>query len=389
MNNLSIAAHPLEKLADFDQCVWCDELSRELLQQGEIDRMIAEWNLSGVTSNPTIFQKAISESEAYSSEIKRVGGRVSTAGDLLEELMLVDIAETADRFLPLHKNSSGERGFVSIEVSPGLAFDTEGTIEEAIRLRERLNRPNVMIKVPGTEQGLPAIFELLKRGIHVNVTLLFSVEMYRRVAETYCNAMEARREAGTAPGEVRSVASFFVSRVDTKVDDALEQKAQTFLEQGDQSKAKFALSLKGKAGVSNCKIAYREFQDVFLGRSFRELTAVGAAVQRPLWASTSVKSESYRDVMYVEELIGPHTVSTMPIKTLSAFADHGRAEKNKLLEGIDEAEGVISSLGDLGIELDAITADLLNEGVDKFSASYNETIELLEKSIRPQRFSSG
>ena len=353
---------PLQELRRFGQSVWLDYVRRGLVQSGELKRLIDEFAVSGITSNPTIFNKAISGSTDYDQALHALveaGGR--DAKTLFLRLAVDDIAMTADVFRPIHDETNGGDGFVSLEASPGLAHDTAGTIAEVKDLWRRLARPNVMLKVPGTIEGAPAVEELTAEGINVNITLLFDNKAHERVAIAYIKGLERRLEAGLPINTIASVASFFVSRVDTAVDALLPETSP----------------LRGKAAIANAKTAYQIFKRLFSGPRWERLAAAGAHVQRPLWASTSTKNPAYSDVLYVEELIGPDTVNTMPEPTLRAFADHGRLRPT-LEEGVGEAERVIASLPDAGIDLDAVTAKLLEDGIEAFSKDYDSLVKAVE-----------
>lgn len=366
------AAQELHKLGT---SIWYDNISRDILKNGELKRIIAEWGVRGLTSNPTIFEKAIAASNTYDSQIAQLKSGGGTADEVLEELAVADIAEAADLLLPIYQDSAGIDGYVSIEVSPLLAADTRGTIEEGLRLFEKLRRPNIMIKVPGTPAGIPAVFELLSRGVNVNITLLFSVENYVEVAQTYIKALRARVEKGLAVDKLASVASFFVSRVDSIIDKKLGE----LVAQGGE-RATQAATLKGKFGIANCQLAYEKYQEIFEGPDFADLRAKGAQVQRPLWASTGTKDPAYSDVIYVDRLIGPNTVNTMPHATLAAFADHGTL-KQTLGEDASGAKRILSELEDLGINVSQALHDLQVEGVSKFAESFTTLNAAIAKKL--------
>ncbi|MGD0115391.1 MAG: bifunctional transaldolase/phosoglucose isomerase [Dehalococcoidia bacterium] len=355
--------NPPHALREQGQSVWLDYLRRGLVESGELKRLMDDFAVAGITSNPTIFNKAISGSTDYDQALRGLvesGERDPKA--LFWRLAVDDIAMTADVFRPLFDSLDGGHGFVSLEASPGLAHDTAGTIAEVKELWRRLGRPNVMIKVPGTPEGVPAIEELTAQGININVTLLFSVKAYEQVALAYINGLERRLEAGQLIKGISSVASFFVSRVDTAVDGLLPEGSP----------------LRGKVAVANAKTAYQLFKRFFSSERWERLAAAGARVQRPLWASTGTKNPAYSDILYVEELIGPDTVNTMPEATLRAFADHGRVAPT-LEQGVDEAERVIASLPAAGIDLDAVTAKLLDDGVGAFASDFNKLLETIDK----------
>ena len=357
--------NPLQKLwTDHRQAVWLDFIERQLLTGGGLARFVEEDGVRGVTSNPSIFQKAIEGGGAYDAAVSALlnaePGMETKV--LYEALAIEDIRSAADVLRPVWSESGGEDGYVSLEVSPHLAHDTAGTVAEARRLWAAVDRPNLMIKVPATPAGAPAIESLIAGGININATLMFSLADYEAVAQAYVRGLEACAD----PGRVASVASFFVSRVDTKVDAALEAIGS------DR-----ALALRGKAAVANAKLAYRRFQEIFCDGPFAEQAERGARVQRPLWASTSSKNPAYRDVIYVEELIGPDTVNTLPVATLEAFRDHGEP-RTTITEGVDEAAGTMAALAGLGIDMDAVTDGLQVEGVTAFAASFDQLLAALD-----------
>ena len=352
----------LEELRRFGQSAWLDYVRRGMITSGELKRLVDDYAVVGITSNPTIFNKAISGSTDYDSAIRALvasGERDPKA--LFLHLAVEDIGMAADVLRPVYDETNGGDGFISLEVSPGLAHDTAGTTAEVKELWGRLARPNIMIKVPGTAAGVPAIEELIAQGININVTLLFSVQAYEQVALAYIRGLERRLSAGQPIDGVASVASFFVSRIDTAVDALLPETSP----------------LRGKVAVAYTKTAYQSFKRLFSGERWERLAAAGARVQRPLWASTGTKNPAYSDVLYVEELIGPDTVNTMPEATLRAFAEHGKARLT-LEEGVDEAERVIASLPGAGVDLDAITAKLLADGVAAFANDFDKLLEAID-----------
>jgi transaldolase len=349
------------------QAVWLDFIERTLLTGGGLERMVNEDGLRGVTSNPSIFQKAIEGSDAYDAQIEAVISENPgmTVVALYEAVAIEDIRAAADILAGVWESNSKSDGFVSLEVSPHLARDTEGTIAEARRLWQTVDRRNLMIKVPATAEGIPAIEQLISEGINVNATLMFSLEDYEGVSGAYIRGLEKC----DAPASVASVASFFVSRVDTKVDAALEAIGS------DE-----ALALRGKAAVANAKLAYRRFLEIFHGERFAPLAARGARVQRPLWASTSTKNPDYSDVLYVDELIGPETVNTLPVATMDAFRDHGHL-RTTVTEEVGAAEATLADLAGLGVDFDAATAELQVEGVAAFSSSFDKLLAALETKL--------
>jgi transaldolase len=362
----------LTKLQEFGQSVYMDEIRRSMLTDGTLKTLIERDGLRGVTSNPAIFQKAISQSNDYDDTIARLRREGQGVNEIYEELVIADIEGAADLLRPVYDESEGRFGFVSLEVNPHLAFDTEGTIREARHLWQELARPNVFIKVPGTEAGLPAIRELISEGVNVNVTLLFGIGRYRRVAEEYIAGLEKRLEAGEGIDRIASVASFFLSRIDVMVDPMLE----AILREGGERGRK-AASLKGRTAIANAKMAYRAYQEIFGSSRFAALAEHGARTQRVLWASTSTKNPDYSDTMYVEPLIGPDTVNTMPVETLDAYRDHGEPA-SRIEQGMDEAAAQLDTLAELGIDIDEVTARLEREGVEKFVKPFDSLMETLK-----------
>jgi transaldolase len=337
--------------------------------------MIRDFDLRGVTSNPSIFEEAIGKSDDYDDALETLAANGVDAGAAFESVSVEDIQRTCDLFRPVYDAADGHDGMVSLEVSPLLASDTQRTVDEALRLWKRVDRPNLMIKVPGTDGGVPAVEQLISQGLNVNITLLFSLAGHERVMEAYLRGLERRAEAGEPLDHVASVASFFVSRVDSAVDAELE----AIVKAGgpDAEKAK---GVMGRAAIDNAKMAYARFTEVFSGERWERLKARGARVQRPLWASTSTKNPAYRDVTYVESLIGPDTVDTVPRATLEAFADHGEARRTVDAD-LDRARAELATLKELGIDLDAVTEKLQVEGVEKFSKSYNQMLETVGEKL--------
>jgi transaldolase len=356
--------NPLQRLwQEHRQAVWLDYIERDLLTGGGLARLVAEDGVRGVTSNPSIFQKAIEGGGAYDEAVTALlsGKPEMTTVALYEALAIDDIRSAADILRSVWDDSDGGDGFVSLEVSPHLARDTEGTVAEAKRLWQTVDRPNLMIKVPATDEGIPAIEGLIRDGINVNATLMFSLADYEAVATAYLRGLEANSN----PSAVASVASFFVSRVDTKVDSRLEAVGTPE-----------ALALRGRAAIANAKLAYRRFGELFGNPAFEALAARGAKVQRPLWASTSTKNPDYRDVIYVEELIGPDTVNTLPVATLDAFREHGELRAS-LFEDVGGADRFFIELAAAGVDIDAIAAELQVEGVAAFAKSFDQLLGAL------------
>jgi transaldolase len=362
--------NPLLALQDEGQSVWYDNIERRLLASGELTRMIREDGLRGVTSNPTIFEKAIGGSRDYDEELAELIGRGLSTQAIYERLAIEDIRLATDLFRPIYDETGGQDGFVSLEVSPLLAARTQETVSEAKRLFRSVDRPNVMIKVPATPEGIPAVEQLIREGLNINITLMFSLAHYEAVAEAYLRGLEARARAGKPLDAVSSVASFFVSRVDTYVNRQLEA-----LDVGVQH----AEPLRGKIAIANSKIVYQRFREIFTGSRFRKLAEKGARAQRVLWASTSTKNPAYRDVLYVEELIGPDTVNTMPPVTLAAFRDHGKIRGATVLEDVEEAKQTLETLTQVGIDLRQVTEEIQRDGVKAFADSYNQLLAAIAK----------
>jgi transaldolase len=353
------------------QSAWQDDISRDMLNQGAIRTAIEETGIRGLTSNPTIFEKAIAAGTAYDEEIASLLQRDLDAHEIFETVAVRDIQAATNLFRPLYDASEGDDGFVSIEVSPLGARDAAVTAADARRLWSAVERPNLMVKIPGTAEGVPVIQQMLEAGIKINITLLFSVPAYERVARAYIAALRTRQEAGLPIDRIASVASFFVSRVDTLVDKLLDERIAAT---SDATQKGWLESLKGKAAIANAKIAYQSFQKLFSGPEWESLAAAGASVQRPLWASTSVKNPALPDTMYVDELIGPHTVNTMPRPTIAAFLDHGTVART-VDRDVSAAYKTMKDLAAAGIDIDAVTAQLEDEGIASFAKSYDSLLQ--------------
>lgn len=367
-------SNPIKALCEHGQSVWLDDISRTMLTSGALERQIEEVGIRGVTSNPTIFEKAIAAGDAYDDDVMQLLQQGKTAGEIFEAVEVADIRNACDLFRPLYDETDGADGFVSIEVAPSFARDGEGSLTEARRLWASVDRPNLMVKIPGTAEGVPAIRQALIDGINVNITLLFSIENYERVAQAYIAALEARHAAGQPVSRIASVASFFVSRVDTLVDKKLEEKITATENPAERERLQ---GLIGKVAIANAKLAYASFQETFQGPRFAELRKAGAKVQRPLWASTGVKNPAYRDTLYVEELIGPDTVNTMPGGTITAFLDHGVVRRT-VDQDVDKARRTIHTLAKAGVDLAAATAQLEDEGIALFSKSFDALLAGVE-----------
>lgn len=356
-----MAGSPLHRLSALGQTVWIDFLSRELLETGELERRMRQDAICGVTSNPTIFQKAMAEGTKYDAQLRELWGEGSEVAATFFALASSDVGAACDIMRPAWDGGTGLSGYVSIEVDPTLAYDAQSTREQALELHARIDRPNLYVKIPATEAGLPAIEDMIAAGRSINVTLIFSLERHRQVMEAYIRGIERLVESGGDPSGVSSVASFFVSRVDTETDARLD--AVGGLDH-----------LKGRLAVANAKLAYRQWQEAFAGEEWERLEAAGASRQWCLWASTSTKNPAYSDVLYVDTLIGPDTVNTMPEETIEAFQDHGRPEAT-LGDGVEEAEALLEELAAGGIDYDDVTETLEREGVQKFADSFAEALD--------------
>jgi transaldolase len=363
-----MARSPLHQLSQYGQSVWLDYVSRDLLHSGELERMMRDDAIVGVTSNPTIFQKAISHGNAYDDQLQACLDELDDAKEIFWHLAESDITEACDLLRRVWDEGGGRDGYVSIEVDPNLAYDRQAQYDEALRLHEQIERPNLFVKIPGTEPGLGAIEDMIALGRSINVTLIFSLRRYREVAEAYIRGLERLVRDGGDPTHVASVASFFVSRVDTETDRRLD-------EVGGHD------GLKGKLAIANAKLAYQEYKQIFSGERWHALAAKGASKQRCLWASTSTKNPAYSDVMYVEELIGAETVNTMPEETIRAFQDHGRAAP-MLEQGIDDAKRALEQLAQAGIDYDDVTETLERDGVRKFAESFAELLDGIQGKRR-------
>ena len=350
----------LHELSEHGQSVWIDSLSREWLDTGFLEKLIREDAVVGVTSNPTIFQKALSEGGWYDDQLREVLTEVDDAREIFERLAVEDIRRACDLLRSVWDAGHGQDGYVSLEVEPDLAYDRDATFERALEFHERVDRPNLFVKIPATEPGLGAIEDSIARGKSINITLIFSLERYAAVAEAYVRGLERLVEDGGDPTRVASVASFFVSRVDTEADRRLDEVGRP--------------ELKGKLAIANAKLAYRRYGQIFSGERWERLAAKGATRQRCLWASTSTKNPEYRDVLYVEELIGPETVNTMPLETIGAFQDHGVVAET-LERDVDEAERLLDQLAEAGVDYTDVTDTLEREGIEKFAASFEQLLD--------------
>ena len=368
--------NPLKALLEYGQSPWMDYIRRDLLTSGTLKKMIQEDGLMGMTSNPTIFEKAITGSKDYADILESPEAKKLDAKGVYEKIAIRDVQDAADIFKGVYQQSKRRDGYVSLEVAPTLANDTQGTLEEARRLWKSVGRENVMIKVPGTKEGLPAIRQLLEEGININITLLFAQSVYEQVAEAFLAALEARVKKGQDTSHIASVASFFVSRIDTLIDSQIEAKLKT---ESDPNKRALLAGLQGKVATANAKLTYRKYQEIYGTTRWKALAAKGAQTQRLLWASTSTKNPKYRDVMYVEELIGKETVDTIPPATFDAFRDHGRVRPS-LTENVEEAAKVMASLEKAGISMKEVTEKLVVDGVKLFADAFKQLLEATGKT---------
>jgi transaldolase/glucose-6-phosphate isomerase len=372
------ATNPLKALLSHGQSMWLDYIRRDLLTSGKLKAMIKDDGLRGMTSNPSIFEKAIGESTLYDDMLKSLASRPDLdATTRYEQIAIRDIQDAADTLKPVYESSKFHDGFVSLEVSPLLALKTQETIDEGRRLRKAVGRENVMIKVPGTPEGLPAIRQLIGEGININVTLLFAQEVYEQVAEAYLAGLEDLAKRGGNLKKMAGVASFFISRIDTLVDSIIDDKLKAT---NDSQQQELLKSLQGKVAIANGKLTYQRYQRIFSGPRWEALASKGAQTQRVLWASTSTKNPAYRDVMYVEELIGPDTVNTMPPATVDAFRDHGRL-RNSLTEDVPGAQKVMDDLAKGGISIKEVTTKLTADGVKLFAEAFHKLLAVVEKSV--------
>lgn len=374
-----MATNPLLAIKDCGQSIWLDNLSRDLLQSGELQRLIESYGLCGITSNPAIFHAAIAGNRLYDADIEAGAQNGKSVLEIYETLIFSDIHQACDLLRPIYEATQRRDGYVSVEVSPELARDTQGTIAEARRLFRELGRANVMLKIPGTPEGFPAIEEAIAEGINVNITLLFSVENYERAAWAYIRGLEARVKAGLPIDRVASVASFFLSRIDSKIDAELDEQLLR-LGGGDPDRAARLRAYRGKVAIANAKVAYRKQKEILADPRWQVLVEQGANLQRLLWASTSTKNPAYSDVLYVNELIGAHTVNTLPLETLNACAEHCEVVADRLEMGVTEALHLIQSLKepDSPINFEVVMEELLEEGIAKFVQPFRALLQSLE-----------
>ena len=368
--------NPLKGLLAYGQSPWMDYVRRDLLTSGQLKKYIDDDGLRGMTSNPSIFEKAITGSNLYNDILSSPEAKKLDANGVFEKIAFRDIQDACDIFKPVYAASNRRDGYVSLEVSPFLGYDTKATIEEARRLWKSVNRPNVMIKIPGTPEGLPAIRQCLEEGININITLLFAQSAYEKVAEAFLSALEARAAKGLDISHIASVASFFVSRIDTLVDSQIDEKLMTTTDAGQKALLE---SLRGKVAIANARVTYKKYQELFGGSRWKALASKGAQTQRLLWASTSTKNPKYRDVLYVEELIGADTVDTIPPATFDAFRDHGKLRPS-LTENVEGAAKTMADLAKAGISMKDVTDKLLADGVKLFSDAFKTLLDAVGKT---------
>ncbi|MEB3278401.1 MAG: transaldolase [Lyngbya sp.] len=378
-----MATNHLSEIRQYDQSIWMDYLNRSLIESGDLEDLIKNLNIRGVTSNPAIFKASIIGNESYDADIKAGIEKNQSVEEICTNLIFDDIRQACDIFRPIYDETQGLDGYVSIEIPPALARDTEKTISEARRYFNEINRPNVMIKIPGTPEGIPAVEQAISEGINVNITLLFSVDSYLAAAQAYIRGLETRLKNNQPIDSIASVASFFLSRIDVKVDELIDERIQKIGTENLNEEARLN-ELKGKVAIANAKIAYQKYKEIFGSDRWKALEEKGANIQRLLWASTSTKNPEYSDVMYIDELVGKNTVNTMPLKTLQACADHCHPSQDKIETNVDHAYKLMESLQDpdIQIDLDRVMSELLEEGIDKFTQPYNELIKSLEEKTQ-------
>lgn len=374
-----MANNPIFQIKEYGQSIWMDYLDRQLIESGELKNKIETRGISGITSNPKSFAKAVSNNRVYDSDIEAGIKAGKSTSEIYESLIFEDIRNACDIFRPIYEESGGTDGFVSIEVSPHLARDTQGTVEEARRFFRAIDRDNVFIKIPGTKEGFPAIEQAISEGINVNITLLFSVESYVESAWAYIRGLEARVAAGKPIDNIVSVASFFLSRIDTKVDNRIDERLKRIGTEELNEEARLR-EMKGKVAIANAKVAYQRFKEIIESDRFKALAEQGANVQRVLWASTSTKNPEYSDVMYVNELIGTNTVNTLPPDTIEACADHADVAPNRVETDVDKAFKLLETLGepDIQIDYDQVMAELVEEGIEKFAKPFDSLMQSIE-----------
>jgi transaldolase len=380
VNVMTVSMNPLQAIEQVGQSIWMDNLSRDLIESGELKRLIAEQGVLGITSNPAIFEKAIVGNQIYDADIEAGIRAGQSVNDIYEALVFADIRNACDIFRPVYEASNARDGYISIEVPPTIATNTEQTLAEAKRYFQELGRPNVMIKIPGTPEGLPAVEAAIAAGINVNITLLFSVQSYVDTAWAYIRGLEARVAAGEDISRIASVASFFLSRIDSNIDARIDAKLKSVTDPAQRAKL---AAIKGKVAIANAKIAYQKYKNIIQTDRWQALAAQGAQVQRLLWASTSTKNPAYSDVMYVDELVGPNTVNTLPPATIVACADHCNVA-DRIETDLDGADALINSLQapEVGINLDEVMDELLVDGIDKFVKPFASLMQSLESKVK-------
>ncbi|GAB4380771.1 MAG: transaldolase [Elainellaceae cyanobacterium] len=378
-----MAANPLLTINEYGQSIWMDYLDRKFIESGDLKDLVENHGITGITSNPAIFQKAIANSDLYDGAMEKGAKAGKSVDEVYESIVCADIRDACDILRPVFERTEGQDGYVSLEVSPLLARDTkQGTIEEARRLHRMIDRDNLMIKIPGTPEGFPAIEQAIAEGISVNITLLFSVDSYIEAAQAYMRGLEKRIQEGKPIDRIASVASFFLSRIDTKVDDRIDERIKAIGTETLNEEARLA-QMKGKVAIANAKIAYEKFQEMLASDRWKALADKGANIQRLLWASTSTKNPEYRDVMYIEELIGPNTINTLPPETISACEDHCDPKANTVEDKLSEAHNLIETLSssDVQINLDEVMNELLEEGIDKFVQPFESLKQSLQNKM--------
>ncbi len=373
----------ITEIQQYEQSIWMDYLNRSLIESGELEDLIQNLQIRGVTSNPAIFKASVIGNESYDADIKAGVEKNQSVEEICTHLILDDIRQACDIFRPIYDESQGLDGYVSIEVSPHLARDTQGTIQQAHHFFNEINRPNVMIKIPGTPEGIAAVEQVISAGINVNVTLLFAVDSYMAAAQAYLRGLETRVKNNQPIDSIASVASFFLSRIDVKVDELIEERLQKIGTENLNEKARLE-KFKGKVAIANAKIAYQKYKEIFGSERWKALAEKGANIQRLLWASTSTKNPEYSDVMYVDELLGKNTVNTLPLSALQACADHCHPTADKIETNVDQAYQLIKSLEDpdVQINLDQVMAELLEEGIEKFVQPYDDLILSLQDKAK-------
>jgi transaldolase len=380
--------NPLLELKTLGQSIWLDDIDRGELLSGLFARLVDEDGITGATGNPTIFEHSITHDTTYDEQMRQLIAPGKSAREIYEALAIADVQRVADLLRPIYEQTDGQDGFVSLEVSPELAYDTTGTLDEVRRLWQTIDRPNLMVKIPSTPPGVPAIRQALAEGININITLIFAIENYRQVVEAYLSALEERSAKGQSIRNIASVASFFVSRVDVLVDKLLADKIQTERDAARQQQLK---ALQGKIAIANARLVYQEFKSFFNTPRFQDLKQRGARVQRPLWASTSAKNPAYRDVLYAEELIGPATVDTMTLATIEHFRDHGRVRLS-IEDQFPEAQTALVALEYVGISYEQVTRELQEEGVERFADSFHNLLQCIDnkrKSLQEKTMPRG